>query len=59
MPEERPARKRYVTPHVTRVDFVEDEIALASCKTPKPQVTTQGSNPNSCAAKNCRNNGTS
>jgi hypothetical protein len=30
--EPTPARRRYVKPTIERVDMIEDEVALASCK---------------------------
>lgn len=57
MPEQ--PRKHYAKPEITRVDLVEDEIALATCKTMTPQTTAKGSAPGGCKAKNCKDNGTS
>ena len=31
-----PARKEYRKPEVVRVDLLEDEVALAACKSPNP-----------------------
>ena len=52
-------RKLYVKPEITRVDLIEDEIALATCKTMTPQTTVKGTAPGSCGGKNCKNNTTS
>lgn len=52
-------RKPYAKPELVRVDLVEDEIALATCKTAAPQTTVKGTTPGGCAAKNCKANTTS
>lgn len=57
MPER--SRKPYAKPDIVRVDLVEDEIALATCKTMTPQTKVKGSTPGGCKAKNCKDNGTS
>lgn len=59
MRDDASARKPYVKPDVVRVDLVEDEIALATCKTAVPQTTYKGTAPAGCRTKNCKNNGTS
>lgn len=56
MPE---SRRPYARPEVVRVDLVEDEIALSTCKTQAPQTKAKGAFPGGCQKKSCKNNGSS
>ncbi|HEV8306524.1 MAG TPA: hypothetical protein VGW35_02555 [Methylomirabilota bacterium] len=59
MPDATPSRKTYVKPDLTRVDLVEEEVALAVCKTLAPQTVVKGAASGGCAAKGCKNDTTS
>lgn len=60
MADEPKLRKRYVKPELTRVDLVEDEVALAVCKIAAPQTTGKfRGSPAACSFNNCKTNGNS
>ena len=48
-------RKIYVKPEVTRVDLIEDEVALASCKASfRTTHSTPNSGTNKCNTSTCK-----
>ncbi len=60
MADEANVRKRYVKPELTRVDLIEDEVALATCKIATPQTTGKFKGGlASCSFNNCKTNGRS
>ena len=53
------SRRPYIRPEIVRVDLIEDEVALATCKTIAPQTSVKSTTPGGCKAKSCNSNGTS
>ncbi len=47
-------RRPYEKPEIVRVDLIEDEIALATCKSLTPQTAVKGAALGGCSAKNCK-----